>query len=87
MLYALLQQVTTLIPDTGPGAWASLGVGGSLGLIMFLFYRQDRKTEIKEREDLAKDFKEVIINNTATMTEIRTLVQQLLVQQREINAR
>jgi len=69
MLAILLQDPIT------PNSWAALGVGGVLALITFLFYREDRKADAVRWQNIANDFKSIIINNTEAMTELVTLVR------------
>jgi len=63
---------------------ASLGVGGVLGIVIFLMYRRDRKDTEKRWEDMTRDLiesrdkeTESRDNNTAATTELAVLMKKL----------
>lgn len=63
---AILIQAASEIPN-----WASLGVGGALAGVMFVFYRQDRRSSEERLNGIIKDFRHIIESNTAAMTSLR----------------
>ena len=44
-----------------------LGIGGALAVMLFYFYRQDRRESTERYAKLAQDFKTVIQENTAAI--------------------
>ncbi len=46
------------------------GIGGLIAALMFYFYRKDSLENMNRFEGLAKDFKEVIKDNTAVITKL-----------------
>lgn len=78
------------VPDSfTPTQFLNLGVGGAVALVMFLVYRADRKsaeerfeeyaarTE-KRYEEIAKDFRMIITENTAANVKLTAVIDQVL---------
>ena len=59
------------IPAESPALeWTKLGALGGLAAAMFYFYRQDRKDSEKRFEELSKDFRNIVENNTTAITKL-----------------
>lgn len=55
--------------------FATLGVGGVLAGVMFMFYRVDRKESEKRLAALGKEFKEIVQRNTEALTRLTSFLQ------------
>jgi hypothetical protein len=75
--------------ETGLPPLASLGVGGALALILFWFYRHDRKasedrwfeyrnTTDKRYDELSRDFKLIVQENTAASVRLAEVIDHVL---------
>lgn len=67
-----------LIPEIPLGSWASLGVGGVLAIVMFGFYRHDRKSSEDRYNAIAKDFKQIVQENTAASVRLAEVIDRIL---------
>ena len=55
--------------------FASLGVGGVLGGVMFFFYRQDRTASEARLAKMGEDFREIITANTTAMVKLAEAIR------------
>lgn len=62
------------IADGSP-SWESLGIGGVLAGVMFYFYRADRQVSEKRIADIQQSYREVITENTAALTALKTVIE------------
>lgn len=74
-----------IVPELPLAPIASLGVGGVLALLMFWFYRHDRKSSedrLKSSEDrfaeLAKEFRQIVQENTAASVRLADVIDRML---------
>ncbi len=58
-------------------AASSLGVGAFLGTLIFIMYRQDRKSSEKRLTKLLEEDQETRREHTEAITELTTLVRRL----------
>jgi hypothetical protein len=66
-MYSEIKQIADLL---------GLGVGGVLGLIMFILYRQDRKLSEDRLAKLAADFKTIVEENTIAITMLKEVISK-----------
>lgn len=69
------------MPDAATLKWLSeLGPGLFIAVLVLLLWRMDRKVAEDRLAALAKDWREVVENNTKAMTTIELIVQRGLVE-------
>lgn len=78
-VFIFLQSVQDSLPIT---PIASLGVGGALALIMFWFYRLDRKASEERFTEISKDFRAIVQENTAAMVRLGEVIDRVISERR-----
>lgn len=79
LMFMLVQAASTAQPSTSTSEiqwFASLGVGGILAGIMFFYSRLDRKASEKRYEELARDLRSLVQDNTKALTMLVSIIER-----------
>lgn len=67
------------VPDTSLVQWfATLGVGGALAGMMFIFYRKDRLESEKRFGEVAENYRQIVQEITAAITSNTEVARSLI---------
>lgn len=67
--------ITLLLQGIADLPWTTWGPVGTLAALMFYFYRQDRKASEEKYNELARNFRGIVEENTKAITMLTAAIE------------